>query len=134
MKKLSLILLSITTATATPVETIARTILGEARGEGLIGMALVADVVHERSIRSGKSPEEICTAPRQFAGQKYQPSSWDTPEANAALELAELVAAGEDVVAGVQATHFWSGVRPYWANAGTNEFAWGRHTFTTIEK
>ena len=45
---------------------IALTILGEARGEGEIGMFAVACVIQRRSMEKEKTPAEICLQPWQF--------------------------------------------------------------------
>ena len=51
-----------------PFDTIARTIYDEARGEGLEGMTVVADVILNRSNGTPESLKEICLKPFQFSG------------------------------------------------------------------
>lgn len=45
---------------------VAAVLMGEARGEGEIGMTAVAEVIHNRAVESGKSPLEVVTIPRKF--------------------------------------------------------------------
>jgi len=51
------------------IDTLARTIIGEARGEGYLDMLAVACVVRERALRPGwwgRDVAGVCKAPRQF--------------------------------------------------------------------
>lgn len=51
------------------LDALARTIIGEARGEGMLDMLGVACVVRERALRPGwwgKDVEGVCKAPHQF--------------------------------------------------------------------
>lgn len=50
---------------------VAMTILGEARGEGQIGMKLVADVIYTRMEKRKLSAYEVVTQPNQFLGVTY---------------------------------------------------------------
>lgn len=50
-----------------PTEVVALTILGEARGEGKAGMTAVAQVIRQRSLNSGRSPDFICLQKFQFS-------------------------------------------------------------------
>ena len=49
-------------------DAVALTLLGEAGGEGQIGVRLVADVIHERMKRRKMTPFEVVSQPNQFAG------------------------------------------------------------------
>ena len=52
----------------TPDQTVvAKTILGEARGEGKAGMYAVACVIAQRAILRNKTPKEVCKQPSQFS-------------------------------------------------------------------
>lgn len=65
------------------IDTLARTIIGEARGQSYLDMLAVACVVRERSLRPGwwgKDVAGVCKAPRQF-------SCWDDHN-RAAVEAA----------------------------------------------
>lgn len=73
--------------TATAADILARTIGGEARGDGIEGMSAVANVVMNRVARPGwwgKSVKEICLKPYQFSawdeGDPNRPiiTAWDT--------------------------------------------------------
>jgi spore germination cell wall hydrolase CwlJ-like protein len=71
-----------TTGDSNDVMTLARTIYGEARGEGAAGMAAVASVVMNR-VRAGNYPggtsvARVCTAPWQF-------SCWNPGDPNLAV-------------------------------------------------
>ncbi len=48
-------------------EVVAKTILGEARGEGKAGMYAVACVIAQRAIVRNKTPKQICEQPSQFS-------------------------------------------------------------------
>ena len=134
MKRMIIALLLLLTQTAmasrNDISIIARTILGEARGEGLIGMALVADVIYTRSIERGLPPVQVCKEDNQFAGRSYLPD-WNTPEARTAINLAILVYKRVDVVKGVSHNHFWNGESPHWAT-NARKFTWKNHTFCRI--
>jgi N-acetylmuramoyl-L-alanine amidase len=48
-------------------EIVAKTILGEARGEGKAGMYAVACVIAQRAVLRNKTPKQICEQPSQFS-------------------------------------------------------------------
>lgn len=48
-------------------EIVAKTLLGEARGEGRLGLYWVATVVMQRSINRGITPAQVCKQDRQFS-------------------------------------------------------------------
>ena len=54
---------------------IAMTILGEARGEGKVGMYAVASVINQRAINRNKTPKAVCL-------QKWQFSCWNKSDPN----------------------------------------------------
>ncbi len=117
-----------------PVYTVANTLLGEARGEGLKGLSHIADVIHERSKRSGKPPVDVVTAPKQFDGVKYRPKSYDSPEGRKAIELAKMLENGIDPLPDVEYTHFYSGTKvPVWAKRAKKTKI-GNHFFVRLEK
>lgn len=128
------------------VDVLARTLWGEARGEGMAGMEAVAAVIMNRVAQArrrgrmwwGNSVAEVCRKPWQF-------SCWNVGDPNRAkllavdstdpvfalaLRIARRAAAGglPDPTAG--ATHYHArGVRPEWA-AGRQPMAEiGRHLF-----
>jgi len=68
-------------------ETVALTILAEARGEGEGGMYRVACVIQQRSIERKISPDKVCKQPEQFAkGERWMLGS---PSAQYATRLAD---------------------------------------------
>lgn len=126
-----------------PVDILARTLWGEARGESPDGLRGVAAVVLNRANRRppwwwGSSVEEVCTKPFQF-------SCWNLADANRAKLLAvttsdaafrdcmliahEAIADGlEDRTAGATHYHHASMV-PVWAVGRTPCIEIGRHRF-----
>ena len=114
---------------------VANTILGEARGEGVHGMALVADVIHTRlnSPAYPNTPLAVVKQPKQFHGAKYRCKDWDSFEALWAVELAKLLVKGKDPVPTVQYTHFWSGnKKPSWAK-GEKPYKFRNHQFVRLD-
>jgi len=136
------------------VDIMARTIWGEARGEGFEGMAAVANVIMNRSRISSRSAkqdwwgetiEEICF--RRISGY-YQFSCWDPRDPNrekaanvrdtdvnfrTALSIAMQAYSGAlpDRTGG--ATHYHSkSVRPYWAKSGFVTADIGSHLFYQV--
>ena len=60
------------------LDTVARTIYGEARGESFEGQVAVAWVIKNRSIKRRRTLMEICLAPFQF-------SCWNSSDPNKAI-------------------------------------------------
>ena len=56
-------------------EVVAKTILGEARGEGKGGMYAVACVIAQRSIMRSRTPKDVCLRKDQFSFWKEIPNS-----------------------------------------------------------
>lgn len=128
------------------IDTLARTLYGEARGESLRGIEAVASVVMNRVVRAkagesrwwGTSVQEVCRAPFQF-------SCWNATDPNRRLILN--VAPGDRVfdmcrriarraVAGALddptkgATHYHAlNVKPAWAEGRRPCVVIGRHMF-----
>ena len=83
---------------------VALTILGEARGEGKLGMYAVACVIQQRSCERKKTPAQICLQPWQFSiwnagkGKVKKESElyylWMSPSMSYARELARHVCKG----------------------------------------
>lgn len=78
-------------------EIIALTLLGEARGEGTIGMTAVACVISNRAQERHATPARVCLQPKQFScwNGGVNPKLLRTAAAIQALEIADLVLAGE---------------------------------------
>jgi N-acetylmuramoyl-L-alanine amidase len=93
-------------ANSTDVDTLARTIWGEARGEGYDGMQAVANVVmnrvHAGTFPGGYSITGVCRAPRQFScwnpgDPNLQPMlsvSSSNPQFQTAMQIAQEAVAG----------------------------------------
>lgn len=131
----------IMTDTNTEVETLARTIWGEARGEGSQGMQAVANVIVNR-VKAvswyGANFEDVCKKPKQF-------SCWNADDPNFSkcmnvtntdaqfrqcLEIAQLAILGqlEDVTSG--ANHYHTiGIVPSWARIEKQTCRIGNHIF-----
>lgn len=130
---------------AMEVDTLARTIWGEARGEGSIGMQAVAAVVYNRLAVSrnkekfwwGNSIIEICQKPYQF-------SCWNRDDPNyrkvlnidvrdrlfaKACDMARIIM--DDPTNG--ATHYHAaGIYPFWARQQQPTKTIGHHIFYRI--
>lgn len=118
----------------------ARTIYGEARGEGPAGMSAVAHVLLNRvkDGRWGSTLALVCMAPWQF-------SCWNTSDPNRAVLLAladddaalRMCAAALDAAQRGEidrtqgATHYYAAtiVAPSWAGVSTFTVKIGRHLF-----
>lgn len=123
------------------IDTTARTVWGEARGEGFEGMRAVAHVIKNRARRGGwwgATPAAVCRKPWQF-------SCWNTNDPNAAklpqltardhmfpeaVEAAELVLMTDDPDPTEGATHYHTAaVRPPWSAGKTPCAVIGGHRF-----
>lgn len=124
-----------------PIDTLARTIWGEARGEGREGMEAVAAVIMNRVARPcwwGRTIETVCTKPWQF-------SCWNSNDPNlakllsvteadpsfkTAMEIATLAEAGELPDPTNGSTHYHvKTIRPDWAQGRQPCAAIGNHLF-----
>ncbi len=130
---------------ALEIDVLARTIWGEARGEGSVGMQAVACVAMNR-VRIGgwwgETAVQVCQKPYQF-------SCWNKDDANYGRVLsvdstdihfviAQRIAARavlgvlDDPTKG--ATHYHAaGVSPYWAKGEKPVAVIGRHVFYRLE-
>lgn len=95
-------------------DALARTIAGEAGGEGEQGMRAVGEVVYNRSQRRGKGIQDVVTEPYQFepwgnaeTTQRLLNMRTDDPQYQAALRVAREVLAGRSNVTG-GADHFYA--------------------------
>ena len=122
------------------VDYMARTIYGEARGEGKKGMQAVGNVIMNRVKKGGwygASIKDVVLKPYQF-------SCWNDGDVNKtiitnatpamlkqATAIAEQVISGElpDITGG--ATHYYAKTisEPYWAKKMTQTAAIGNHIF-----
>jgi len=111
---------------AAALDTMARTLWGEARGEGALGMQAVAAVIvnRVRSRRFGPDAIAVCRARRQF-------SCWNEGDSKRALLIAAGDAQGglaDDPTRG--STHYHARyVNPRWARGKAPAAEIGRHVF-----
>ena len=122
-------------------EIMARTIWGEARGEGAAGMIAVACVILNRAARPGwwgHDVVSVCLKRRQFScwnaddpnRSKLLAVGEDDPQYRLALDVARRALAGElqDPTGG--ATHYHvKNIMPYWARAEEPVATIGNHMF-----
>lgn len=123
------------------VDTLARTLWGEARGEGRQGMQAVANVIMNR-VRIGgwwgNTVEAVCRKPWQFScwlatdpnSAKMRTVTPDDAAFRTALELAQIAVTGKlsDITGG--ATHYHAKhVSPAWAVGATLTKIIGNHIF-----
>ena len=107
---------------------LARTIWGEARGEGVHGMQAVANVIMNRVKRGGwwgATIEDVCKKPAQFSCwntsdpnyQKIKSITTDDTQFKQALNIARLAITGNLTDITGEATHYHSvAVKPAWAD------------------
>ena len=120
----------------TPEETLAITILAEARGEGESGMYAVACVISQRAIERKISADKVCT-------QKWQFSCWNPndpqkgklgsllnlPQAKYAKMLAKNIMNLDRSFVGFANHYHTHRVKPYWSKGKTPVKVLGNHKF-----
>jgi len=128
-----------------PVDVMARTIWGEARGEGRAGMEAVGNVIMNRANNPrwwGRDVISVCQAPWQF-------SAWNPDDINRRLLLAVTEADAqfrtclEIARSGIGGTlrdhthnsdHFHEqSIRPLWSQGRQHTVHLGRHRFFRLE-
>lgn len=123
------------------VDVLARTIWGEARGEGLAGMRAVAAVIMNRVQQGGwwgNTVEEVCKKPYQFSCwnpgdpnlHKVQTVTLDNPQFKLAYQVAQQAISGQlnDETGG--ATHYHTtAITANWADSLTQTGTIGSHIF-----
>lgn len=127
-------------------DTLARTLYGEARGEGDIGMQAVANVVCNRVALAHKHPHfgdgsiaSACTAKYQFScwnendpnSEKLKTVTDEDPSFAAALDIAADAVDGylQDITGGATYYYVKNSPMPTWADGKTPCAAIGRHLF-----
>lgn len=121
------------------IDITARTIWGEARGEGVQGMQAVANVITNRvnaGMWYGRSFKDVCLKPRQFAAwedlnrPQMIAATKNTPLFPEAVEIAKKAVAGTlpDITKGANHYHR-AGINPYWADPAKRTTIIGRHVF-----
>lgn len=123
------------------LDVLARTLWGEARGEGQIGMEAVACVILNRAAKPGwwgRSVAEVCLKPWQFScwnaddpnRAKLLTVDASDPAFRLALEVAGRALAGSLADCTAQATHYHARhVLPGWAKGRAPSAMIGRHAF-----
>ncbi|MBF0850429.1 cell wall hydrolase [Gluconobacter sp. R75690] len=126
----------------TPQELAARTAWGEARGEGVVGMHAILNVIAHRVARPGwwgRDVESVCASPWQFSCwnetdpncAKAEAVTDEDPLFRSALSLAQQMAAGTlvDVTNGAD-SYFALGIPlPRWAAGRKPVKVIGHHAF-----
>lgn len=124
------------------VDTLARTLDGEARGESDEGMAAVAHVINNRSRNTGYYPSEIARQNKQFSTwnsddpnrERIENLPSDSEEYQRAHRIAREVLDGrsEDPTGG--ATHYYNPniANPDWSSSMQGNTAIGNHLFGNI--
>jgi len=113
------------------IDTVAATILGEARGEGKQGMYAVACVIQVRSKERKMTPAQVCLQRLQFScnNSGVQLGLLDAPEADYARLLASSVGRLDASFVG-HANHYHThGVKPSWSRGKTPVKIIGGHRF-----
>jgi len=127
------------------VDTCARTIWGEARGEGQLGMTAVMNVIYNR-VRTGgfgSGFAGVCKAPKQFSAwnsndpnyQKILSVTADNDQFADALEIAWRGVAGQlpDITKGALYYYATSISSPSWALSMNTTAVIGQHRFLMPE-
>ena len=127
-------------------DTLARTLWGEARGEGQDGMEAVANVIIRRAAFPrwwGHDIRSVCLAPSQFScwlpsdpnRAKLQAVDHSDTDFATALEIAEraIAQALPDRTNSADSYANLSSAHPIWANVARQTAIIGRHTFFRLE-
>ena len=119
-----------------PVQIVALTLLGEARGEGAVGMHAVLAVIQQRAINRKLQPHQVCLQRKQFScwnnGRIPVPPAmlWASNEGKVAMQLASLAPPLINRKFTGFADHYHAiGVRPYWTKGKLPVARIGRHLF-----
>lgn len=127
------IILLITCCTLSAADhTVALTILAEARGEGLRGMAAVACVIAQRAKERCITPKEVCLQRKQFScwnSGKDLSYLLDTPQAKHALYFEKHIDKMKQEVTGGANHYHATYVKPYWADESKKTVQIGNHIF-----
>lgn len=133
------------------IDTLSRTLWGEARGEGTVGMRAVASVIWNRYQISkersgywwGNEIVSICHKPYQFSCWNRSDPNYrrlmkvDTQDRQfrSASDIARLTIEGQMFDLTERATHYHAkNIKPYWANGQTPTKKIGNHIFYNLEQ
>ena len=127
--------------TLTDQQVIAMTILGEARGEGQLGMYAVACVIAQRAENRKLSARKVCLQKYQFScwlssdlNRRKLPGLLKTKNATYALYLAKNIGRMDRAFMNY-ADHYYAGQKvPYWARGKRPVKRIGAHTFFRLRK
>lgn len=98
-------------------------VFAEAKGEGLIGMEAVSQVILDRVVLWNQTISEVINQPNQFA--TYE----GTVSEECRLAVSNVFDLGVKPISG-NVTHFYSGdVEPYWADSKESRGSVGAHKF-----
>ena len=121
------------------IDITARTIWGEARGEGAQGMQAVANVIRNRVIGLkwfGSTFKEVCLKPKQFSAwedlnrPKMLAVNTSDKQFAEAVDIATRAVNGTLPVITGGANHYHAvGVKPSWADTSKRTAIIGRHIF-----
>lgn len=121
---------------------IAGVIMAEARGEGLIGMTAVAEVISRRAFLKQQTPLEIVTVPYAFSSMRGTTAAKiarrfqkDIGYAKA-IKLAHKVCFAPEQFSGItkKATHFdRTGTHAYWTRNKNPVAVIGKHSFYVLK-
>ena len=125
---------------------VALTILGEARGEGEIGMFAVGCIIQKRASERNLTPAKVCLEPWQFSvwnagGGKVKKESelyhlWKSKSMTYARKLARSVCDSKQVLTDVTggANHYCTlKTNPYWAKGKKPTVIIGNHKFFKLK-
>lgn len=125
------------------IDTLARTLWGEARGEGVRGMQAVANVITNRVNRGGwygATYQEVCLKPYQFScwldtdpnyNKLLNVTTKDSQFAQA-VQIAKKAYNGElDDITGGAINYHAKSASPYWAKTMSKTATIGNHIFYT---
>lgn len=131
MKTLVLLICLAIQASASDLETVAATILGEARGEGKAGMYAVACIIQQRAIERKISPASVCIQRLQFScnNKGVQTNLLKTEEGKYAIQLSQNLANLDRSFIGFSNHYHNSSVKPTWANGKSSVKKIGNHIF-----
>lgn len=128
--------------TPAPVDTLARTLWGEGRGEGPQGMSAIASVVLNRAAKPrwwGRDILSCCRAPYQFSCwlandpnlPKLLAVTTDDPSYDVARAIAGLAVYGglTDITGGADSYYATGSTEPVWAKLIKPISVIGRHRF-----
>lgn len=130
----------------TPLSVVARTIWGEARGDGVPGMHAVGNVISNRVHNPrwwGTDWIGVCTKPWQFScwnetdpnRPKLMAVTAADPEYAEAIDIARRVIAGElpDITDNADSYYAVGSPTPYWSSSATFTVQIGRQRFYRTE-